>query len=450
MLQLTPKQQKVIDYVNDATIHTIVLIGAIGTGKTDIAAHASISIAYQFPKTYWTVVRQNISTARKSIIPSYLEMLDMMNFIEGEDYNFNKQLSEITIIHNNSKIVFVEADITKDRQGRKIKGINATGNHIDEADELHESMFVMATSRRGRRNTEGQPSLSIITMNPNDTFLREKYYKPWKDGTLQKGVAVVEFTIEDSWQTKEDIEAMLSNPRPWVERYIKNNWDFDDDDMSLFKYRYFAAALTDTLNSEAIRYAGYDVARSGTDRSVIAMWYGKTDKSPRTLVDIQIFKDKDEQMTTDDQALQVIKFATQNAILPQHLAIDAVGIGVGVVDHAKSKGINYVQFVSGAVPTAKAESKYDKLRSEVIFEFAQGLERGEIKIYEGCPYRNELISEAMAHLHKVTDRKLSVESKDEVKKRTGGLSPDLFDSVIMALYPQLTTDPRRNSERIFF
>jgi hypothetical protein len=55
--------------------------------------------------------------------------------------------------------------------------------------------------------------------------------------------------------------------------------------------------------------------------------------------------------------------------------------------------------------------------SEVIVEFAHGLERGEIKIYEGCPFRNDLTNEAMAHNHKVTDRKLAVESKDAVKKR---------------------------------
>lgn len=451
MLTLKPKQQTVLEAVNDPSIHTVVLIGSVGTGKTDIAAHIGISLSYQFPKTYWTVFRQNLSTSKRSVIPSYLNMLDLMNMHEGIDYKYNKNEFEINFLHNRSKIGFIEADITKDRQGRKIKGINATANHIDEADELAETMYVMANARRGRRNESGQPSISIITMNPNDTYLREKYYNPWKAGAVEKGVKVIEFTIEDSWQTKEDIEAMLSNPHPWVERYINNNWSYQDDDMSLFKYRYFQSALVSMFDPNAIRYVGDDVARSGSDRSVIALWCGNV------LVDIFIVKDKIQKITTDEQAMTLIRYMTENSVLAENVAVDAVGIGVGVVDHAKSKGITVKEFVSGATPVRRKlpdgsyeQSKYDNLRSQVIFKFSQGLEKGEYKIFEGCPFRNELISEAMAHLHEVSDKKLSVESKDKVKERTGSLSPDIFDAVVMGLFPQLKIDPKNDTNRIIY
>lgn len=436
MLSLKPTQQQAIDAANDPKISTIVLIGAVGTGKTDVAAHIVTSIAYQFPKTYWPVFRQNVSTAKRSVIPSYLNMLDMMNLIEGEDFTYNKQDFEIHFKHNKSIIGFVEADYTKDRQGRKIKGINATGNHIDEADELEQTMFTTATSRRGRRNQAGQPSLSIITMNPNDTYLKQLYYDPWRAGELPDDTVVIEFTIDDSWQTPADIAAMLRNPKPWVERYLRNNWGYHDDADSLFKYRNFDAALIGVIDDNATRYVGYDVARQqGGDRSVAALWYGKT------LVDIQVVKDKQEQMTTDEQALWLIKFITQNSVLAQHTSVDAVGLGVGVIDFMGSRGLKVNEFISGATP--KSET-YDKLRSEVIYGFARGLETGEIKIYEGCPYRNELISEAMAHNHKTTDRKLAVESKEEVKKRTGSLSPDIFDAVVMGLATQSASKNAEN------
>lgn len=451
MLNLKAKQKTVVDLINDPTIHTIVLIGSIGTGKTDVAAHIGISLAYQFPKTYFTVFRQNISTAKRSVIPSYLNMLDLMNFEEGTDYRYNKQDFEINFLHNQSKIGFVEADITKDRQARKIKGINATANHIDEGDELDETMFVTATSRRGRRNMNGQPSMSIITMNPNDSHLKGKYYDPWKAGTLPKGVAVVEFTIEDSWQTKEDIDAMMTNPIPWVERYINNNWNYQDDIDSLFKYRFFDAAITKNVTSQDKNTIGYDVARSGTDRSVIALWWGKV------LMDIVIIKDKRDQMRTDDQALALIKYMTQNAVVDENTAIDAVGLGVGVIDHMHSKGFSVKEFVSGAAPYVSEQdkkkgipSRFEDLRSQVIYEFSQGLEKGVYKIYEGCPFRKELISEAMLHNHEISDKKLKVESKDKIKERTGGMSPDIFDAVVMGLFPQLQIDTQNDSSRIGF
>jgi hypothetical protein len=138
---------------------------------------------------------------------------------------------------------------------------------------------------------------------------------------------------------------------------------------------------------------------------------------------------------------------TQNSVTADGTAVDAVGIGVGVVDHAHSKGIEVVEFKSGFKATT---DDYDNLRSQVIFEFAQGLERGEIKIYESCPFRAELVSEAMAHNHKIDGKKLSVESKEEIKKRTGGLSPDIMDSVVMGLYPQLKLNAEEDEDRISF
>lgn len=453
MLTLKAKQQIVVDAVNNPDIHTIVLIGSVGTGKTDVAAHIGISLAYQYPNTYWTVFRQNISTAKRSVIPSYLNMLDLMGFEERHDYKYNRQDFEINFLHNKSKIGFIEADITKDRQGRKIKGINATANHIDEGDEISQTLFTMAQARKGRRNQNNQPSISIITMNPNDTYMRDMFYNPWHDpehyGPLPAGVLVIEFTIEDSWQTKQDIDAMMSNPNPWVQRYIKNNWSYQDDEDSLFKYRYFQSAISTMWDVNATRYAGKDVARTGKDRSVIAMWAGET------LVDIFIVKDKEQKIKTDDQAMTLIKYMTENSILAENVAVDAVGVGVGVIDHAKSKGIIVREFVSGASPVKKKlpngetePSKYDNLRSQVIWEFALGLEQGRYKIFEGCPFRNELISEAMAHLHETTDKLLSVESKEKVKERTGSLSPDIFDAVVMGLFPQLKIDPRNDDDRI--
>jgi len=72
MLQLKQRQADAVAAVNDPKVDTLVLIGSVGTGKTDVAAHIVISIAFQFPKTYWPVFRQNISTASKDCYPVVL------------------------------------------------------------------------------------------------------------------------------------------------------------------------------------------------------------------------------------------------------------------------------------------------------------------------------------------------------------------------------------------
>lgn len=443
MLKLKPKQAEAVEAVNDPRVDTLVLFGAVGTGKTDVAAHIVISICQQFPRTRWPVFRQNISTARDTVVPSYLDMLDRMGFEQGEkkDYVYTQNPYRITF-PNGSVILFREADATKDRGGKKIKGINASGNHIDEADELEHDMFVQATSRKGRRNEQGQPSLSIVTMNPNDGWAKQLFYDPWKAGTLPPNIRCVEFTIEDSWQSAADIAALRTNPPWWTERYLYNNWAYADESASLFKSRHWDASIVGELDPEAARVAGYDVARSGTDRSVRALIYGKT------ITDLHIVKDKLEQIDTGDQADWLVADAEETGYGLERLAVDSVGLGVGVVDALAKLGYHVEEYMSGSAPDpdvmlTEGDSiplTFDNLRSQMVYLYARGVELGIIKHYRSCPYLSQLQKEAMMHHFETTDKVLRVESKDKLKKRLG-YSPDLFDAVLMGLYMALRPVP---------
>jgi hypothetical protein len=81
-------------------------------------------------------------------------------------------------------------------------------------------------------------------------------------------------------------------------------------------------------------------------------------------------------MQTDDQANWLVKFITQNATVPTNTRIDAIGVGGGVVDVMCGCGLGVQEFIAGGKPSL---DKYDNLRSEVIYEFAQDLERGRSK-----------------------------------------------------------------------
>jgi hypothetical protein len=442
MLKLKQKQQTVIDLINNPEKTVIVLIGSVETGKTYIAAHAMISTAYSFENAFIPIIRLNKTTAKQTVFRTYLRVLNDMNFIEGIDYTLERNVGEIRLKHSKSVLTLTEADHTKDRDHMKIKGLEPDIQHIDEVDELVESAFDMLESRVGRISTSLVPPKTIVTMNPNNKWAKERFYNAWKEDRLPKNVAVVEFTRFDSWSDQSRYDTLIANrPKAWVERYINNNWDFAEDDQSLFKYRYFDGAIINSLDATQTRYFGYDVAREGTDRSVLALWYGNT------LVDIKVVKDKTDQMTTDDQALKLIQYMTQDSVIASNISVDAVGIGVGVIDHLHSKGINVREYKSGA----KAfKDDYDNLRSQAIWHFAQGLEKGTIKIYQNCSYQKELIFEALAHNHIIDGKKLSVESKEDIKKRTGSMSPDIFDAVVMGLLPQLNIDPKNDTTRISF
>lgn len=453
-MELKEKQQEAIDAANDPQVDTIYLIGAVGTGKTDIAAHIGISIADAFPKTYWTVFRKNISTAKRTVIPSYLGMLDRMNYIQGEDFSYNGQDYEIRF-PNKSIIGFIEADESKDRQGRKIKGINATATHVDEPDELSETMYITAGSRRGRRNENGQPSLTIFSLNPTDVVHIKSIYMcyryPEKHGALPPNVRVIEFGIEDSWQSEEDIASMMTNPDWWVQRYLCNNWEFQDQSKTLFKSSLFAKAMTSQYG-HGKKSTGYDVAREGVDRSVSADWENFT------LIDGEIVKDKEDVVETGTQAEWLIAHSDHNSIGYEDTAVDGVGVGVGVIDGGKDRGAEFAVFKSGYKPdpylTFEDEAKtkeqaekseelmsFNNLRSQVAYLLAMALDSGKVKILDSYPFLNEFINEAQQHHHEYKEKMFILESKESIKKRTGK-SPDIFDSVLMGFWRQLVREER--------
>jgi hypothetical protein len=233
-LQLGTRQKSIVDLINERPeIDEIVLIGPTGCGKSALAAHVFISICDAFPYSQIFVWRKNFSTARKTIWRTYKKMLADMNMVEEQHYHLNEG-SLLIEFPNKSIITFAEADASKDRDQNKIKGLDITANQIEESNEMIEDAVDMVMSRKGRANQQGQPSINILTMNPNNGWTKSRYYDKWKKGELPSNVMVIEFTLEDSWQSQGDIDSLLrSKPKWWIERYLKNNWNYLDEDHAL-------------------------------------------------------------------------------------------------------------------------------------------------------------------------------------------------------------------------
>jgi len=442
-MKLKTKQAGIIESIRTRPeIDTYVLIGSVGTGKTAVVAHIGISLCYKYQETTWHAWRKNNSVSRKTLVRTYLRTLKQMNFVEGVDYKWRDRDMEIVFKHNNSIITFSEANRSIDKDLNKVKGIDATCNHIDEANELDGEMVEMIESRKGRNNEYGQPSLNFITMNPNSGWAKKKYYKPYRDGTLPENVAVIEFTIEDSWQSAIDIKRLMNRSKWWVQRFIKNNWDYADETGSILSSRWFDQnKIKDLSGIKGLKSAGVDVAiKRGGDKAVYTLWHGLT------LLDIIIMKDNDEETDTDSLAELVIEINARNQVGYKNTAVDAVGNGAGVIGSGKKRGHDFFEYVSGASPMPNLtinedkeevfSTDYNMLRSQVIHAFALMMEAGTVKLYSECPYLTEFEEEAMEHGYTEDKKTLQIESKEKIKERTGA-SPDIFDAVIMGFLLQI-------------
>lgn len=172
---------------------------------------------------------------------------------------------------------------------------------------------------------------------------------------------------------------------------------------------------------------GVDVARYGTDATVLTGLHGK-----RQLMKKDFFKH-----STTEVAGEIINM-TREMDGVDVIVIDETGLGGGVVDFLrdeiggaipKSCEIRGVQFGS-ACESDEDKEKFVNLKARMF-----GLLRDDIKSNDGLAILNESIyGEEIPTILFTYNRKgqMQIESKDEYKKRTGRSSPDASDSLALA------------------
>lgn len=445
-------------------ISEIWLIGPIGTSKTYGAAYALSNIAFQFPGSFIPVGRTTLADARLGTVGSFWEILDDMQLQEDKHFRFVGGMEVKFMFNNGSVIQFLGLDNSKDREWRKLKSINATASMIDEVDSVLHDGYTMFTSRVGRKNKNGAPAVSILTCNPADNWVKDNIYDPWKKGELPPDKMVIEFVMQDSFLYASGFyDRYKNNPPQWKERYLNNNWNYQDDEGSLFKMRMLDNILVKEYDHDAEQYVGLDVAREGKDRSVIARIAGDT------LVDIQIkSRDMIESKAKPGQRDAppygpilggiLINYCYAHGVGYQKTAVDEVGNGAGVVDYCRDNDFKVNGFKAGSSPTGKPSPKdkrgedistdYDMLRSQMYHQLSLAMEKGEFKFLDSCPHLTELKQELQYHQYKIEDKVMKVEKKEEIKKRLGK-SPDIADAVIMAYFNKRhVLDPRHDTSRL--
>lgn len=466
-MQLSQKQSSIAQTINQKPeVDKVFLIGALATSKTYAMAHFLISLALTFESSYIPVARKSMPEIRIGTLLTFFEVLDAMGLMQDADYRYVGG-SEIKFTFNNKSIIqFIQLDHTKDRDWHRIKSINATAVGVDEVDGVQFDGFTMLAARVGRKNSNGAPPVIVATCNPNETWVKEHIYLPWRNNALPSDTEVIEFKIEDSFLYNDGYyDKYGSNPEQWRQRYLFNNWDYLDDESSIFKSKVLDNIHVAEYDNTQTHYIGNDVAREGKDRNVFALIVGNV------LVDIKILNkaDLDRLATPNEKAAppyshivgrELIKYCERYECGYENVAVDAVGNGGGVVDYCRSVSFNVNEFKAGARPFAIGgardlskpdySSDYDMLRSQMYHQLALDMERGEFFLYDGCPFLAELKQELLFHLYEVKDKVMCIESKDKIKKRLGK-SPDISDAVTMAYFnKKKMINKRHNVNRIAY
>jgi hypothetical protein len=175
------------------------------------------------------------------------------------------------------------------------------------------------------------------------------------------------------------------------------------------------------------RTLGVDVAREGTDRTVLAVRNGPVVTELRRSV-------REDTMQTTGRVMAVL--GTDDSRVP---VVDAVGVGGGVVDRLREQGVRVLAFNAGRGSKAKDSTRefgFVGRRSEAWWTLRQALDpSGNPDI--ALPDDEMLLGDLSAPQWTVTSNgKIAVERKDDIRKRLGR-STDDGDAVVQAFVPHL-------------
>lgn len=170
---------------------------------------------------------------------------------------------------------------------------------------------------------------------------------------------------------------------------------------------------------------GVDVARFGSDKTVIAVRKG------RKVMPLLVMPQKS---ITESVGI-ITDIARQEGT--DMIKVDEIGVGGGVVDVLEENG-----FSGAGIDVAKApidSDRFSNLRAELWWNLRELLDVDPVRNPKpiALPPDEDLLAELSSVQFKYNSRgQIQIEAKDDMKKRLGR-SPDRADAVVLAMAPKL-------------
>lgn len=188
-------------------------------------------------------------------------------------------------------------------------------------------------------------------------------------------------------------------------------------------------AINDLFTNDHVqpgqRYLTCDVARYGSDKTVVMLWEGLR------VAQVYVYSGQ----ATNATAAAIESTARLEAVPRSRIIIDDDGIGGGVVDLLPG----CYAFKGGAKPLPRKghEQNYANLKAQCCYELAQRVNAREI--YIDAPDHRDTIAQELSWVRRDKmdhDGKLRILAKDKVKEGLGR-SPDFGDNLMMRMVGEL-------------
>ncbi len=426
----SPNQQKIFNLIVGQQYPRCQIIAPTQYGKSLTVALA-ILIRTALAGDRFTILAP--SEKKASIIMEYVidHCFDNSLFLDRLELEPNVTLDRLRRERSRNHLTFIGNGgvqiLTLDARNSK-RSIEAAlgfgGNRLilDESSLINDPLY--ATVKRMLGGYKYKDTFLLEIGNP---FYRNHFYRTWHDDNYNKIFIDYKIGLEEGRYSPEFIEEMRNEA--FFDVFYECKFP-DEETIDSRGYRQLIttdeleAAFVGTLQVDKNKRLklGVDVGGGGdynvfTFRQGDKSWVESTNRSNDTMTNVN------EVVRLIDEYTLTINGEKKKLLIPEEVYIDDIGIGRGVTDRLIEMGYNVNGISVGETPQDK--SKYKNIKAENFWLAQQWIKAGG-KILK----RNEWHQLAWIKYKVSTDKVLQIESKQDLKQRTGK-SPDFAEAFML-------------------
>lgn len=416
------RQSEALKFLSvDSDVETILYGGAAGGGKTMLGCMWQILRRLKYPGTRSLIGRAKLDTLKKTTMATFFQVAHEIGLKAGEDFIYNQQ-SHIIKFSNGSEIILADLFLyPSDPMMTDLGGLEITDAFIDEATEITEKAYSIVSSRiRYKLNEFGLKPKILLTCNPSKGWIYNQFYLPYKNQNLPQHLAFIQALPGDNIHLPDSYVTSLTRlPEADRKRLLEGDWEFDNSSDRLYMYDELIRCFREPMNVGE-GYITADIARLGKDRTVLCVWRGLS------CIDIVVLKQKRQ----DEVKAEIQRLMNEHSVRLSNVLADADGVGGGLVDSLRCR-----EFMNGS--KAVRGTQYMNLKADCYFRLGELIDKNEITF--PVRYQEDIIKELelVRRVDPDKEGKLRVTSKDTISQRTGGISPDIADAIMMRAYFEL-------------
>ena len=425
-IEFTETQKLAIEYLYDKQTTEVLFGGAAGGGKSWVGCAWLVLMCMKYPNTSYLMGRSKLDSLKKTTLNTFFEVCSLWGLKSDKHYTFNGSSNIISFI-NGAEIILKDLFLyPSDKNFDSLGSLEITGAFIDEANQITEKAKNIVASRLRYKLDENKliPKL-LMTCNPAKNWVYTQYYRPAKDGKQKPYRKFIQSLVDDNEYISKFYKTQLQTlDELSKQRLLFGNWEYDATNDALIEYD----AILNIFEQQGMqgeKYISCDVARFGSDKTIIMYWQGLHVKKIKTLLKSAI-----------NEVVDVVKELQQtNAVPLRNIIIDEDGVGGGAKDYLRCQG-----FVNNS--KALKNENYQNLKTQCYYKLADKINTAQIGVdCTDINIKNNLIEELEQVRTKDADKdkKLQIIPKDNIKAILGR-SPDYADAMAMRMFYEIDSN----------